>query len=105
MAGLGEINVAQTEPLPDEVLRKGSRFGGTEHPFDLVAKHLGMLQSSRHAPRAVASRGTRSVPATILGEGEQFFIRHRTPEEIRQPAGQRKIIELARLFIEKQERG
>jgi hypothetical protein len=35
------------------------------HPLDLGPENIGVLQSSRHAPRAVAGCGTRSVPAAL----------------------------------------
>ena len=63
MARLGEVDVAQPEPLPDEVFGEGRRLGRFEHPLDLGAENIGILQSSRQAPRAVRGCGSRSLPA------------------------------------------
>ncbi len=83
--GTREVDVAQAEPLADEVLGEGRRLGVVEHPLDLRAKRLRLAQLA------------------LFGEGEQFLVGHRAPQEIRQPAGQGEVVELAGLLLEEQE--
>src|SRR5207302_1448562 len=90
---LREVNVAQAEPLADEVLGEGGGLGVVEHALDLLAQNLWIGQGSRHTPCAVAGYGTRSVPTTLLSQTQQFLIRHRAPKEIRESARQGEIVE------------
>ena len=83
--GRGGVDVAQAEPLADEVLGERRRLGVLEHALDLPAERVGLVQLA------------------LLGEGEQFLVGHRTPQEIGQPAGQGEVVELAGLLAEEQE--
>ena len=83
--GLGEVDVAQAEPLADEVLGERRRLRVLEHPLDLPAQRVRLAQ----------------LP--LLGQGEQLLVGHRAPQEVRQPAGQGEVVELAGLLAEEQE--
>ena len=84
--GLGGVDVAQAEPLADEVLGERRRLRVLQHPLDLLRG---------------ASSGCAQL--ALLGEREQFLVGHRAPEEVRQPAGQGEVVELAGLLAEEQE--
>ena len=73
------------EPLAGEVLREGRRLRVLEHALDLPAERV------------------RLVQLALLGEGEQFLVGHRAPQEVGQPAGQGEVVELAGLLAQEQE--
>ena len=43
------------------------------------------------------------IEFALLGQGEQLLVGHRAPQEVRQPAGQGEVVELAGLLAEEQE--
>ena len=67
--------------------------------FSVKAAALGSLQ---HALDLLAER-VRLAQLALLGEGEQFLVGHRAPQEVRQPAGQGEVVELAGLLAQEQE--
>ena len=83
--GRGGVDVAQAEPLADEVLGERRRLGVLQHALDLLAERVGLVQFP------------------LLGEREQFLVGHRAPQEVGQPAGQGEVVELAGLLAEEQE--
>ena len=70
---------------PTKFSVNAAAFGCFEHALDLRAQRLGLAQF------------------LLLGEGEQFLVGHRAPEEVRQPAGQGEVVELAGLLAEEEE--
>ena len=68
------VDVAQAEPLADEVLGERRCFGVPEHTLDLQSKRRRLAQFPR------------------LSEAEQFLVGHRAPEEIGQPGCQRELV-------------
>ena len=67
--------------------------------FSVKAAAFGSLSMRSTCWRSVS--GWLSLP--LLGEGEQFLVGHRAPQEVRQPAGQGEVVELAGLLAEEQE--
>ena len=63
--------------MPGEIFRERRRLGRREHPLDLRGQIFSQLSAFR--------------------EAEQFVIRHRTPDEIREPRGERDFIERLRI--------
>jgi len=45
----------------------------------------------------------RLVQFALLGEGEEFIVGQRTPEEIRKPAGEGEVVEPAGLLPQEEE--
>ena len=64
---------------------KAAALGSLQHPLDLLAERV------------------RLVQLALLGEREQFLVGHRTPQEVGQPAGQGEVVELAGLLAQEQE--
>ncbi len=87
VAWLGEIDLAQVQPLADEVLGEGRRLGVLEQGGSSL----------------LCARDVRVAQFAFFGEGEQFLVGQGAPEEVRQPAGQSEVVEFARLLAEKQE--
>ena len=85
VAGLRGVDVAQAEPLADEVLGEGRRLRMLEQALDLLAERVRLAQ------------------LLLLGQAEQFLVGHRAPEEVGEPAGQREVVELARFLAQEQE--
>ena len=81
----GEVDVAEVQPLPDEVLRELPRLRAFQHPFDLRAKH-GRLRE-----------------LVFFREGEELVIRHRAPQEVAQPRREREVVELTGAFAQEEE--
>ncbi len=75
LARLGGFEIAQVQPLADEIFGQCGGFRIVEHSIDLPPQHV------------------RLAELVFLGQAEQFFIGHRAPKEIRKPIGQREIIE------------
>ena len=111
---LREVDVAQAEPLADEVRCELIGLRMLEHSLDLLTKHrrIGQINPTRQrgyffGVRVHVQVGTLSLTLRVAGVGErkQFLIRHRAPQKIREPTGQRKVVELARFFAQEQELG
>ena len=85
VVGLGGVDVAQAKPLADEVLGEGRR--------------LGVLRACARP----AGGACRVGQLALFGEVEQFLVGHRAPQEVRQPAGQGEVVELAGLLAKEQE--
>jgi hypothetical protein len=80
---VGEVDVAQAEPLAGEVLRERGRLRAGEQTLDLLAENLPVGEIAR----------------------EQFVVRRRAPKELRQAAGQQMVVEQTGLFQEKRNCG
>ena len=70
---------------PTKFSVKAAAFGSLEHPLHLLD---------------AAYPASQSPP---LRQAEKLFVGRRGPQEIRQPAGQGEVVELAGLLLKKQE--
>ena len=68
-----DAQVAQLEPLPAKILHQRARLRVLEHSFHLPIKVL--------------------VQLPLLRQREQLRIRHRAPEEVRQPRREREVVD------------
>ncbi len=84
VARVGEIDVAQAEPLAGEVFGEGLGLGTLQHALDLRAE------------------GRRVGQFPLFSEREQFLVRHAAPEKIGEPAGEGEAIELAGSLAQEQ---
>lgn len=87
VAGHGEVDVAQAEPLAGEVFGEGGGFRMIEQALDLRAERRGLREFA------------------LFGEREQFFVRHGAPEEIGEAAGEREVVEPAGRLAQEEEIG
>src|SRR5687767_15053197 len=83
--GRGGEHLAQVEPVIEERVDELARLRMGEQALGLCAQHVGFVQ--------LATRG----------DGSQFVIRSRVPQEVRETRGERIIVEAAGLFLEANE--
>ncbi len=86
---LGSVASISRSPShwPTKFSVKAAAFGLASNRSTCCAEHVGLAQ------------------LLLLGEREELVVGHRAPEKVRQPAGQGKVVELARPLAEEQELG
>src|SRR5947208_1020935 len=69
------VDGAEAEPLADEVFGEGLRPGIAQHALDLLAEYARLTQP------------------VLRGKLEKRLVRHGTPEEVGEPAGESVVVE------------
>ena len=89
-------HAVQLQPLPRKVIDEAIGFAVREHPVHFTLQYDGHLV--RRVFRQIGSRILRRAgsPSYIfleaaLGRGNECIVRHRTPEEIREPRGEFRV--------------
>src|SRR5262249_25485628 len=85
VAGLGGVQIAQAEPLANEVLREGRSLRMLEHALHLEAQSL------------------RLTEFFLFGQAEHALVGRGAQKEIGKPTGQGEVVQLSGPLAEKQE--